>query len=255
MKKFKKNLRLFVLAVLALLFALPVIMTFVKSLSYGESRFTLRQYWELYTTNFTYFHYFWNSVFYASLITAVSVVISLPLGFVFAKLKFKGRDALFFVYIVVMMLPFQATLLPNYIQLREFNMLNTPLALTVPMMFSPFAVFLYRQYMKNIPDELIDSTLLETSSVFGLFRYAVIPHVKPAIASLSVLIFCESWNMVEQALIFSMENDNIMPLSVILSELPEEVAYAGGVTYMFPIIVIFFIFRDTLEESMENYKF
>ena len=185
----------------------------------------------------------------------MSIAVSLPLGFVFAKIPFKGRDAIFFVYIVVMMLPFQATLLPNYIQLREFNMLNTPLALTVPMMFSPFAVFLFRQFIKNIPNELIDYTMLETSSVFKTFRYAVIPQIKPAIVSLAILIFCESWNMVEQALIFSMENTDIYPLSVVLGDLPSDVSYAGGVIYMFPIVMLFILFRDSLETSMESYKF
>lgn len=255
MKKSAKTIRLVILSALSALFVLPVVMTVISSLRYSESALTLRQYWELFVTNFTYLDFFWNSVIYAALITAVSIIISLPIGFVFAKLPFRGRDSLFFVYIVVMMLPFQATLLANYIQLRDFRMLNTPLALTVPMMFSPFAVFLMRQYMKNIPNDIIDYTSLETSSVFRLFRYAVIPQIKPAIVSLAVLIFCESWNMVEQALIFSMENEGIHPLSVMLAKLPEDVSYAGGAVYMFPIIMLFVLFRETLEESMESYRF
>lgn len=255
MKKVSKIIRLVILGALSVLFILPVLMTVINSLKYGESVFTLKQYWELFVTNFTYLDFFWNSVIYASLITAVSIIISLPIGFVFAKIPFKGRDTLFFIYIVVMMLPFQATLLANYIQLRDFSMLNTPLALTIPMMFSPFAVFLMRQYMKNIPNDIIDYTSLETTSVFKLFRYAVIPQIKPAIVSLAILIFCESWNMVEQALIFSMENEKIYPLSVMLSEIPADVSYAGGAVYMFPIIMLFVMFRETLEESMESYKF
>ena len=255
MKKSTKIIRITVLALLSILFVLPVVMTVINSFTYGESKFTLKAYWELFVTNFTYLDFFWNSVIYATLITVVSITISLPLGFVFAKIPFKGRDTAFFIYIVVMMLPFQATLLPNYIQLRDFNMLNTPLALTIPMMFSPFAVFLFRQFIKNIPNELIDCTALETTSVFKTFRYAVIPQIKPAIVSLAILIFCESWNMVEQALIFSMENDEIMPLSVMLSEIPSDVSYAGGAVYMFPIIMLFVMFRETLEESMESYKF
>lgn len=253
----KKNKALLttVLGVPALLFVMPIVMTAIKSFSYGECKLTLLQYWELFTTNHTYLDFFWNSVWYSGIITVVCILLSLPLGFVFAKLRFKGRNAVFFIYIIVMMLPFQATLLPNYIQLRDFNMLNTPLALTVPTMFSPFAVFLFRQSMKNIPDELIDYTLLETSSVFQVFRYSVLPQVKSSIAALSVLIFCESWNMVEQALIFSMDNKDIYPLSVVLGDLPEDVSYAGGLVYMFPILMLFLAFRKPLETSMESYKF
>lgn len=252
-RKILPALRTAILGVFALLFIIPVISTAVKSFSF-DGRISLGQYWELFVTNFTYLDYFWNSVFYAAAITAVSIAISLPLGFLFAKVKFKGRDSLFFVFILVMLLPFQATLLSNYIQLRDFNMLNTPLALTLPMMFSPFAVFLLRQFMKTIPDDLIDCTLLETSSVIKTFRYAILPQIKPATVSLAILIFCESWNMVDQALIFSMENEKIMPLSVILGEIPENVRYAGGTVYMFPIIMLFVMFRETLEESMEAYK-
>lgn len=252
-KRLYYALRLAILLALALLFIYPVLTTAIKSFSF-EGKPGLYQYWELFVTNFTYLKYFWNSVFYASVITAVSILISLPLGFLFAKLRFKGRDSIFFIFILVYMLPFQATLLPNYIQLRDFGMLNTPLALTLPMMFSPFAVFLLRQFMKTIPDELIDYTLLETSSVLKTFRYAVLPQIKPAIVSLAILIFCESWNTVDQALIFSMDNNDILPLSVILGEIPENVRYAGGTVYMFPIIMLFVMFRETLEQSMEAYK-
>lgn len=250
----KKYIRLFTLSVLSLLFILPVAATALKSLSYGGKTPTLAAYWELFTTDYTYLHFFRNSVIYAVLITAVSIAVSLPVGFLFAKIRFKGRDALFFIYIAVMMLPFQATLLPNYIQLREFKMLNTPLALILPMIFSPFAVFLLRQYIKNIPDDIIDYTMLETASVFKTFRYAILPQIKPALVSLAILIFCESWNMVDQALIFSMENTDIYPLSVIMGELPDDVKFAGGTVYMLPIIMLFAMFHSELERSMEGYK-
>ncbi len=255
MKRKTYTVRLIVLLLLSLLFVFPVVMTLINSLRYGESVITLRQYWELFVTNFTYLDYFWNSVIYASLTTAVCIIISLPLGFVFAKIPFKGRDTIFFIFILVMMLPFQATMLPNYIQLRDFHMLNTPMALTIPMMFTPFAAFLFRQFIKNVPNELIDCTALETSSVIKTFRYAIIPQIKPAIVSVAILIFCESWNMVDQAIIFSMENDDILPLSVMLSEIPADVSYAGGAVYMLPIIMLFVLFRETLESSMESYKF
>lgn len=242
-----------ILTALGVVFFLPVAATFLNSLIY-DGRPSLVEYWELFTTNHAYFKYFWNSALYAVLITSASIIISLPLGFVFAKIKFRGAKALFFIYIAVMLLPFQATLLPNYIQLRDFGFLNTPLALTLPMIFSPFAVFLMRQFMISVPDELIDYAQLETSSALKIMRYAVLPQIKSAVSALAVLIFCESWNIVEQALIFSMDNPKIYPLSVKLSELPDNVASAGGAVYMFPILMLFLIFRKPLETSMESYK-
>ena len=89
MKRKTYTVRLIVLLLLSLLFVFPVVMTLINSLRYGESVITLRQYWELFVTNFTYLDYFWNSVIYASLTTAVCIIISLPLGFVFAKIPFK----------------------------------------------------------------------------------------------------------------------------------------------------------------------
>lgn len=252
-KRISNILRILIIAMFALIFAYPVIMTAIKSFVYN-GKIGLEQYWQLFVVNYTYLDFFWNSVTYATVTTVVCITISIPLGYVFAKIPFKGREALFFLFIVVMMLPFQATSLPNYIQLRDFGMLNTRYALTVPMMFSSFAVFLLRQYMKNIPNELIDCTMLETNSVFKTFRYAVLPQIKPAIVSLAILIFCESWNILEQALIFSMDNDEIMPLSVVLSELPQDVSFAGGTVYMFPVLALFVLFRETLESSMEEYK-
>lgn len=241
----------FVLGALGAFFFLPSAAVFIKSLIFND-RLSLLEYWELFTVDHAYFHYFWNSVLYASAITAVSMAFALPLGFVFAKIRFRGSKALFFIYIVVMLLPFQATLLPNYISLRSFNILNTPLALTLPMMFSPLAVFLIRQFMRSVPDELIDYAQLETSSALKILLHAVLPQIKTAIAALAVLIFCESWNMVEQALIFAMDNSGIYPLSVKLSELPENVAGAGGAVYMFPVLMLFLIFRKPLETSAEN---
>lgn len=235
-------------AFLGAFFLLPSAALLIKSLIYNGGP-SLLEYWELFTVDHAYFGYFWNSVFYSAAITAVSIAISLPLGFSFAKIRFKGSKALFYAYLLAALLPFQATLLPNYICLKSLNMLNTPLALTLPMMFSPLAAFLTRQFALSVPDELIDSARLETSSALKILRHAVWPHIKPGAAALAALIFCESWNTVEQALIFAMDNPGIYPLSVRLSDLPENVSGAGGATYMFPIFALFLILRKPLESS------
>jgi multiple sugar transport system permease protein len=153
-----------------------------------------------------------------------------------------------------MMLPLQSTMLSSYILLRYFDMLNRPLALILPMVFSPLAVFLFRQFIKVIPDELIDCTLLETSSALKIMRFVIVPQIRPALITLFILIFCESWNMVEQAIIFASNNIEIMPLSVRLSDLPENVYFAGSIVYIFPIIVLFLLFEGEIEKGVENYK-
>lgn len=242
-----------VLLMAGLLFAAPVAFTLLPSLHFGGAFPTVRQYGELLITNYSFLRFFWNSSFYAVSITLLCVLISFPLGFLFAKVRFPGRDALFFIYLIVMLLPFQATLLPNYIQLNTFGLLNTPLALALPLLFSPFAVFMLRQFMKNVPEELLEYTLMESSSLAALFRYAVWPEVKPAVTALAIIVFCESWNMVEPALIFAAENPGIRPLSVMLSQLPEDVSFSAATVYMYPIIIIFILFKETIQSSMSSF--
>jgi multiple sugar transport system permease protein len=214
----------------------------------------LGQYEELLITNYTFLNHFWNSVFYASGITVSCIILSFPLGFLFAKVKLPGRDILFFVYIIAMLLPFQATLLPNYIQLRDFGLLNTPMALILPLTFSPFAVFLFRQFIKSVPSELLDCAVLDTSSAVKILWYAVLPHLRSAIAALSILVFCESWNMVEPVIIFAAHNPDIHPLSVTLGDLPSDVSFSAAAVYMIPILFLFLLFKDKLASSMEKFR-
>jgi len=243
-----------VMLVIGLVFASPVVVTILFSLSFESLFPTWRQYGELLVTDYTFLRFFWNSAFYSMSITAVCVVISLPLGFLFAKVRFPFRDALFFLYIIAMMLPFQATLLPNYIQLRDFGLLNTPVALVLPLIFSPFAVFLLRQFIKSVPAELLDYTTLETSSPFLILWHSVISQIKPALTALFVMVFCESWNMVEPVLIFLAKNPTIHPLSVRLGDLPPQVSFGAAVVYMYPILILYMLFKETLVASMEKYR-
>lgn len=250
----KKRVQTIIFVCLALVYLFPVIVTVFKSLQYGDSLLTLRQYVELLITDYTVLRYFWNSALYAVAITVVCLLVSFPLGFLFAKVKFFGREAVFFIYIVVMLLPFQATLLPNYIGLRDMKLLNTPFALLLPLMFSPLAVFLFRQFIAGIEDQTLEYTMLETSSVLKLLRYVVLPQTKEAVFALAVLIFCESWNMVEQVMIFTANNEDIWPLSVMLGQIPEDVTYAGATVYMYPVLVLFLCFKNVLSKSMEKFK-
>jgi len=234
-------------------FIAPVAVSMLSSLN-DEGNFpVLSQYIELLITDYTFLRYFWNSLCYALGITAACVLLSFPLGFLFAKVKFPRRNAVFFVYIIVMMLPFQATLLPNYIQLRDFGLLNTPLSLLLPQIFFPFAVFLFRQFIKSIPSETLDSAVLDTSSSVKVLFYVVFPQVRTAAIALSLMIFCDSWNMVEPVLIFAAKNPGIHPLSVALGDLPSSVSFSASMVYMVPVLFLFLMFKETIASSMEKF--
>ena len=220
-------------------------------------RITLGQYYELLIEKFKYLNMFRNSVKLTVIITVFHVVIAVPTAYVFAKVDFKGRDILFFVYIVVMMMPFQVTLLPVYIQARFLKTFDTWLAIILPGIFAPFGVFLMRQFMKYMPDEFLEAVALESNSIWDMFRIAMLPASKPGIIALSVLTFAENWNMVEQPIVL-LDDQLKYPLSIALNSIIQQsssVAFAGSVLYMSPVIILYFYFEEQIISGFSNMKF
>ncbi|MCL2323352.1 MAG: carbohydrate ABC transporter permease [Oscillospiraceae bacterium] len=221
-------------------------------------KISIEQYYQTLIENFDYIKMFWNSVKISVLISLLTFIIAFPQSYVFAKVKFKGSSLVFFIYIIVMMMPFQVTLLPNYLLLRFMNLLNTHSALILPAAFSPFGVFLLTQFMRYVPNETIESFKLESNSLFRLFSHIIIPAVKPGIIALFVLVFAESWNMVEQPLIF-LTDEFLYPLSLALNgtRLSNSLGapFAGAVLYVIPIITLYFYFEEEIIAGFSNWKF
>lgn len=223
----------------AALFIAPIIITAAGSF-FADGALTFAGYEELFSKTEFPRHFLLTFVY--SVCSAVgSVTVALPAAFLFAKGRFRFRGVLFFLYILVMMLPFQATMLPQYIILRDFRLLNTPAAFVIYTVFSPVPVFLLRQFIVAIPDEIIQSTLLDTDSVLRVMWYIVLPTIKPAIAVTLIYCFFESWNLYEPALTFSAQNKEILPLSVVIGTFPEITIPAASVLYMLIVIVLIFI--------------
>lgn len=238
---------------LTVVYSLPYTIIFIGSLFYNN-RLSLMQYVELFVNNYPFFTFFCNSLLYSVLGACISIILALPIAYMFAKINFRFRDTLFFFYILAMMLPFQATMLPQYIVLRDLNFLNTRIGLVLWLIFSPTPVFLLRQFIKSIPDEIIDSAKLETSSPITILTKIIIPQIKPALFTLLILTFCEGWNMYEQALIFAMQNQKIQPLTTVIMQLPENVAFSGATIYTIPVLILFLLFEKSIYSGMERYK-
>lgn len=230
---------------------------FSNGITLIPDRIVLNQYYELLIEKYKYLNMFWNSVKLTIIITVFHVLIAIPTAYVFAKIDFKGRDILFFIYIVVMMMPFQVTLLPVYIQARFLKTYDTWLAIILPGVFAPFGVFLMRQFMKYIPDEFLEAVSLESNSIWDVMRIAVIPSSKPGIIALAVLTFAENWNMVEQPIVL-LDDQLKYPLSIVLNSIIQQssgVAFAGSVLYMMPIIILYFYFEEHIISGFSNMKF
>lgn len=136
----------------------------------------------------------WNSVF-ISVTTTVIVVVSASLAaYVFAKVPFKGREVLFTLFLMTMMIPGQVTMIPNFLVLRYLGLLNTYLGVLLPTIYNAFATFLLRQNMRIIPDAFLEAAIIDGASHFTIFSRIVVPLSKPILAALSVITFMGTWN-------------------------------------------------------------
>ncbi|MCT4563919.1 MAG: carbohydrate ABC transporter permease [Maledivibacter sp.] len=196
---------------------------------------------------------FWNSTGIVAAIIIGQVLVSSIAAYVFCKISFKGRDKLFFLYVITMMMPFQVTLVPNYLVVDKLGITNTYAALILPAIFAPFGVFLMKQFMNYIPKECIEAASVDGAGHFGIFIHIILPMLKPAIASLSILLFIDYWNMVEQPILF-IDDAMKRPLSTYLSIIGKKdlhCAFAASTIYMLPPLLMFLYWECYLVEGIQ----
>lgn len=276
-KVLKQYILFFMLGFTLLIFLFPLILTFtvsfigsremsvflkpVSDITYKgwvelkliPRKVTIRQYYILLIEQFKYILMFWNSIKYAISITVGQSVVSSMAAFAFAKMNFKYRDKVFFLYIVAMMMPFQVTMIPNYIALRKLQMINTAYAVILPGIFAPFGVFLLRQYIRTMPNDIIEAALMDGAGSWKVFSRIVVPLSVPGLATLGILCFIDSWNLVEQPLFF-LDNINKYPLSLSLNSFIRDVpnvAFSGSVLYMIPMFLLFLVLQEHIIKGIE----
>ena len=140
--------------------------------------------------------YIFNSA-WISLVTVAGVLfLALPAGFAFGQLKFKGSYLFFMILLSGIIVPGQTTILPLFLQMKRFNLLDTPLAMIIPYIASglPFAVFLLRGFFRTLPTELADAAVVDGASTYQVFWHVMMPLTKPAISTLIVFYFMWTWN-------------------------------------------------------------
>lgn len=203
--------------------------------------FSLEQYYQVFFRRPEYLLKFWNSVIITFPTVVLQIVVSSLAAFAFAKLRFPLRDKLFFIYIVLLILPLQVTLVPNYIVLDQMKLLNHFMAVILPGTFSAFGICLLRQSIKYVSDSSIEAARIDGASYFKIFIKIILPQIKGGLVTLTLLTFIDNWNMVEQPLIYF--NDKAMyPLSIQLSNFSRSdygVIFACGVMFMIPALLIY----------------
>ena len=188
-----------------------------------------------------------NSLSIAVVFTLGSVFLASLAGFSFAKLRFKGRNALFLVMLATMMIPNSVGLIPNYMIMARLGWVNTWWPLIVPGLASAFSVFWMRQYMTTVPDEMIEAAQIDGCGPFGIYYRVVLPVVAPGIAALAIFTFMGSWNAFLAPLIYlSDARKYTVPifLSLVNSSfqgqpVPVHLVFAASVMSILPILAIF----------------
>jgi multiple sugar transport system permease protein len=176
-------------------------------------------------------------------------------GFGFAKYKFKGREPLFYLVLATMMIPGQVTMIPVYLILNAMHLTNTMTGIILPGLVGAFGIFLFRQFIATIPDELLEATRLEGASEFRAFLQIVLPISKPILAVQGILTFIAGWNSFLWPLIIA-NDEKLYSLSVGLALMKSQsnqnfaLQMAGATLMVAPIIIIFIIFQRHI---IENY--
>jgi len=224
-----------------------------KQILFIPAPVTLSQYKGVLIDQFAFIILIFNSLKLTLPVTIGALFFGLMTAYGFTIWKYKYKEKLFLVFIIVMLMPLQAVLVPNYIIASLFGIQRSYLAIILPGIFSPFGVFLARQSMKAIPEAYFESAKIDGANNLQVFLYIFIPQLKSVIAAICMLTFIEYWNVVEQAIIF-IDNYRHEPLSVYLSRLAEgrtALIFAASCVYMFPPIWFLTAGQRDLEKGIE----
>ena len=274
----KASIFLVIFSTIAIIYILPLIITFSNSLmSSGEiirnysseggilqegkkfidmnlvpGSVTLSQYDQILFRSPFYLNMFWNSVKITIPVVIGQLIVSSMAAYAFTVLRFKYKEALFFIYIIVMLLPLQVTLMPNYVIADMLHMTDSYLAIILPGIFNPFGVFLLRQFMKTIPDAYIESAQIDGAGHFRIFIGIILPMVKSGLASVAMLTFVDYWNLIDQAVIF-IRDSNAQPMSLFLARINQArmgISFASSCFYVLPVLIILFYGQEYLKEGI-----
>ena len=207
----------------------------VVNLKFIPDMVTFSQYATVLFKSPEYLMKFWNSVIYVVPIVIFQLFVASLASFGFARYRGKVKQLFFFLYIVLMLMPYQVTLVPNYMVSSQLGIVGTRWAIWLPGIFSPFAVYMLTKYMRRIPYSLYEAASIDGAGEWQIFTQICMPICRGGLASIAILIFIDYWNMVEQPLIL-LDNEEMYPLSVFLSRIN-----AGEISLAFAVAVIYMV--------------
>ena len=279
---FSRTVMFILSAVFAVLFLLPTVLTITNSFmseseinsNYGmifstttggyvsetvnlkfiPDKVTLSQYVNGLIKSPDYLVKFWNSVILVVPIVIFQVAVASIAAYSFTRWRGRIRSGIFFFYVILMLMPYQVTLVPNYLVSKWLGIINTRWSIILPGIFAPFSVFLLTKFMRRIPYSLIEAAKVDGAGEWQIFTKICLPQCRSAIYSIAILMFIDYWNMVEQPLILLSDADS-QPLSVFLSSINAGeigLAFAMATVYMIPSLLLFLHGEEYLVEGIAN---
>ena len=211
------------------------------NLKFIPDKVSFSQYFTVLLKSPDFLYKFWNSVILVVPIVIAQLLVASIAAYGFTRWRGKVRDSIFFFYVILMLMPYQVTLVPNYLVSDWLGILDTRWAIILPGAFAPFSVFLLTKFMRRIPASLIEAAKLDGAGEWRIFWSICLPQCRSALYSIAILVFIDYWNMVEQPLIL-LKNADMQPLSVYLSTINAGeigIAFAAAVVYMIPGLLLF----------------
>ncbi|HEX7155028.1 MAG TPA: carbohydrate ABC transporter permease [Thermoanaerobaculia bacterium] len=211
------------------------------------SRITFDHYRDLFT-RLDLGRSFFNSAVIAISATILSLLFNSMAGYAFAKLRFRGRDRLFSFLIAGLAIPAQVAMLPLFLMLKQLGLINTYMGAIIPSMATIYGIFLVRQFMLSLPDEIIQAARIDGASEFRIYWSVVLPLARPVLATLAIFTFMSAWNDFMWPLIVLTDNDRYtLPVAVanLLGEhaLDLELMMASSVLTVVPVLLLFFVLQ------------
>jgi multiple sugar transport system permease protein len=224
-----------------------------KAITLIPNPVSLEQYGEVLINQPSFLILLFNSLKITLPVILGSLAVSLLTAYGFTLWRWKYKEWVFMVYVMVMLMPLQAVLVPNYIIAALLGIEKSYLAIILPGIFSPFGVFLMRQSMRSLPPAYFEAAEIDGAGNWHILLYLVIPQLKSSITALCMLLFIEYWNLVEQAVVF-IDDFRLEPLSVYLSRLADgriALIFAASCVYMFLPLWFLFAGQGDLEKGIE----
>ena len=201
-----------------------------------------------------FFQMFWNSVKITGGILAGQLVIGMPAAWGLAKYSFRGRKIIYMLYIIMMMMPFQVTMLSEYLVLDRLGLLDTSAAVILPGIFSTFSVFIMYRFFSGIPESILEAARIDGAGEWQIFFRVGIPLGASGIISAMVLSFLECWSMIEQAMTF-LQTKSLWPLSLFLPKIDggnAGLSLCASFVALLPAVFVFLAGQDYLEQGIAS---